>query len=475
MEENGPFRIFTAAVFVALILPTSLQDGMFMDGLIYASVSHNLSQGIGSPWFLKFSDTYWSLYSEQLPLFFWIQSFFYKILGSSIYTERIFCFIMAIISAFNISLIWKTIHPSDIAVKKHEWLPILFWIITPVSFWTFTHNVQEVLMTVFATASVYFILKGLIKKQQIIVNILLGGLFIFLCSFCKGFQGLFPLVAVFIYWMIFRNFSFLKNIIYSTILISVPAFIYLFLFLNETSFESISNFANNRLVRTFTNPAATTTDNRFKLIIRLFNELIPCMIVSGLIFLWTKKHIKEQIIQPDWKYFSFFILLGLSGSLPLIVTLEQRGFYLATSLPFFALGFACLIQPYFSSISKTIKVGRPIFKWSKKISIVLFLTVIIFSFLQVGKTKRDHDRLHDVYAIGEKLPRFSKIDVLPIVIHDYAFGAYLVRHYNISLDFDPTSDNEFYLHLPNMDTAIPEGYEKTDLELKMFDLYQKEK
>ena len=31
-------------------------DGMFMDGVLYASVSNNLAQGYGSLWFLKFSE-----------------------------------------------------------------------------------------------------------------------------------------------------------------------------------------------------------------------------------------------------------------------------------------------------------------------------------------------------------------------------------------------------------------------------------
>ena len=60
--KHLPFWLITLSMFVALILPTLLQDGMFMDGLFYASVSKNLADGIGTFWFPHFSQTLFPLF-----------------------------------------------------------------------------------------------------------------------------------------------------------------------------------------------------------------------------------------------------------------------------------------------------------------------------------------------------------------------------------------------------------------------------
>ena len=62
MSAPTPFRILTLAAFIGLILPMSIQDGMFLDGLVYATVSHNLANGLGSFWHPNFSATFFHDY-----------------------------------------------------------------------------------------------------------------------------------------------------------------------------------------------------------------------------------------------------------------------------------------------------------------------------------------------------------------------------------------------------------------------------
>ena len=40
--------LLSTSVFLLIIVPQLLTDGMFMDGLIYASIARNLAEGIGS-------------------------------------------------------------------------------------------------------------------------------------------------------------------------------------------------------------------------------------------------------------------------------------------------------------------------------------------------------------------------------------------------------------------------------------------
>src|ERR1700685_3790893 len=95
-KPNLPFWLLTFAILIGLTVPVLIKDGMFMDAMLYSSVSHNLSQGIGTFWFPQFSFRNMgglSSFHEQPPLVFGIQSIFFRILGGSLYTERIYTFI----------------------------------------------------------------------------------------------------------------------------------------------------------------------------------------------------------------------------------------------------------------------------------------------------------------------------------------------------------------------------------------------
>jgi len=41
-----PFWVFTISVFIIAILPSLIQDGMFIDGIQYAAISKNLANGL---------------------------------------------------------------------------------------------------------------------------------------------------------------------------------------------------------------------------------------------------------------------------------------------------------------------------------------------------------------------------------------------------------------------------------------------
>jgi len=93
ISKTTPFWIFTIAVIIILIVSQLLQDGAFMDGMLYVSVSKNLAIGHGTFWNLNFSQTFLPEFHEQPPLYFGLLSLFYKAFGTSLYVERLFCFL----------------------------------------------------------------------------------------------------------------------------------------------------------------------------------------------------------------------------------------------------------------------------------------------------------------------------------------------------------------------------------------------
>ena len=161
-KKTLPFWILTIAIFILVIAPSLIQEGMFMDGLLYLGVSKNMAQGIGTFWEPIFSYSWHysgsDFFHEQPPLGFGLQAIFFKIFGFSIYVERLFSFLVACITSYLIFKIWNKITHDKF--KNISWLPILLWITIPISFWSIHNNILENTLSLFTLFSVLFLIKG---------------------------------------------------------------------------------------------------------------------------------------------------------------------------------------------------------------------------------------------------------------------------------------------------------------------------
>ena len=154
-----------------------------------------------------------------------------------------------------------------------------------------------------------------------------------------------------------------------------------------------------------------------------------------------------QKVQLNWqKHSLFFLVVGLSASLPLIVTLEQRRFYLITSIPFFVIGIAGIFLPLINQLSLK-KEALRISNWITITGIVIALSIASINY---NSYKRDELLLTDVHAIGE-LTRNQIIYADPDLMFHYSLIAYLARNYNISLDF--SGKEEYDYHISNKNDA----------------------
>ena len=160
---NSSFIQLTIVVFLGLTFPLVLQEGLFMDGLIYSTLSSNLSSGIGTYWNPSFSETIMNSFHGHPPLGFILESFLFDLLGNEFYVEKIYSFFTCLLTAFFIIKIWVKISYSK-EIKKLYWLPILLWITVPRCFWAYNNNMLENTMGLFSIASLYCLLIALNKK-----------------------------------------------------------------------------------------------------------------------------------------------------------------------------------------------------------------------------------------------------------------------------------------------------------------------
>ncbi|MBC7696388.1 MAG: glycosyltransferase family 39 protein [Burkholderiales bacterium] len=461
-----PFYLFTFAVITFLVLPFLLQDGMFMDGVQYACVSKNLADGKGSFWFPILSRT-WSrqnslYFMEHPPLFYGIESLFFKLFGSSIYTERIFSFSLLLSTAFFIHMIWKI---SSTYVGQHKttsWFPVILWIITPVCFWTYQNHMIETLLSVFTLASVYFTLRGLFKEKYKVPNFVLSGALIYCAFLTKGFPGLFPLVAVPLFYVTLKRISLKEALFYTGVVLLTFIVIYVAVIItNHHAKESLEFYLTKRLLNRI---EVTSTINYRLFILRdLFFEFLPSVLIClVLCFFSRKQRGYTSLKSTDKQLFLFMLLLGFSGSVPLMITMVQKNFYLVPSIPFFALSLA-YINSDFIHKQTTLMVLNP--KYRKRLNIaafVMLITVLLFSGSQMGKISRDESLLNEVRVVGNYLQKEELVGVDPETYLSWSFQFYLLRNHDIQLD--PKNKFRKYF-ITKTSPELNEKYQYTQISL----------
>lgn len=467
------FWLLCIAAMFSLIVSQLIQDGVFMDGMLYISVGKNLSDGIGTFWDQSFGKYSMFSYHEQPPLYGGLIAVFFKLFGSSMYVERLFCFVCYLATVFYLVKIWKLIYNEN-TMQQIAWLPVLFFTVIPVVFWAYSNHVEETVMTPFALAAVYHLYKVCFLQQNVYLNILLAAIFLVMSSLTKGVQGLFPIAAIFFYWALnYKKFSLFKMIMQSLLLLALISFIYAIIFILEPeALKSFKTYFGIRFVNTFNNVGATT-DNRFNLFFRLINELLPLGVVSLIVLFISRKHKTDGSYAPDNKIkLLWFLLIGISGSFPLMVTLEQRAFYLVTALPYYALMFAVLVAPRLNNLIEQVKIDSNGFKVFKVASVLLLTGSLIFTITCIGTTKRDKELLHDVYLFGKLIERGEVVSIPQEMWDDWNFQTYMIRYNYISVQNG--GNNKYFMLRKDLPQAlVPTGYHLSPTKTEFIDLYEK--
>ena len=464
MNNSRTYILVTITIFVGLFIPSLVQEGMFLDGVTYSAISKNLAFGYGSFSAPHYTETLYPVFHEHPPLVFYLQSWFFKLFGDAFYTERIFCLLIALLSAIGIVLNWKLLADNP-KMKSAYWIPIIFWLSIPLVSWSYKNNLLENTMGVFSIYAVFFILKSL--KESKVIFTLLGAILIVLAFLSKGVVGLFPLVAPLIFGITYNERK--KSALY---------FLFLLLFSSAISLLLVSVFPeikinlvkyfNQQFIPSLSKAREITTNNRFKIIFDLtLNLAIP--IILSVFFAIKKWKGKTQKKLPYKKSFLFFILIAISASIPLIISLKQRKFYLIPSIPFYALSFSYLLyRPIKDQIDR---IPIYILQWLNRVSIIVLAFVIIFSTVKFGDFSRDEETIKDIYKISKHIPKGTVISTTEDLWSDWGLVAYMSRIGSLSLDCD--NKHEYFLLRKEAVLVSPNGYDSVNLKLENYVLLKR--
>jgi 4-amino-4-deoxy-L-arabinose transferase-like glycosyltransferase len=326
-------------------------------------------------------------------------------------------------------------------------------------------------MLFFDLMAVFFFYKAM-KNKNGTWWLLAGILLTFLASFSKGIQGLFPLATPVIYSLAYEHKLFNRKawLFSLSTLIGIVAIYGILLISNEVQ-ESYQMYFEQRFID-FPKTKHANTDNRLKLLYHLVIELAIPLLIAGSILLFSRiNNLHKQkfhfTLQPSTL---FFLLVGISASIPLMITFEQRGFYLNTSMPYYALALACISQSWLNNFQNKFKRYQDLNSILKLLLIASSLAGIVTTVIYAGRPKRDADKLHDIHLIAKDVGVDRNV-CTTLEWEDWSMRYYFARYHQISI-------TGIYPDCPiiivkQTDTfQLPAGYHKSDLSTKQYLVYK---
>lgn len=461
-HQAKPYWFFTILVSMLLILPSLVQKGMFLDGVTYAAISKNLANGIGTFYEPHYTKMIFTPFYEHPPLAFGIQAVFFKIFGDSFLIEKIYSLLTGILSVFGIIALWN-LFVINKEHKKHSWFPVFIWITIPTIFWAYPNNILENTMGVFILFSVLFISKAM-QKQGFKSNLLLflGAFFVWLAFLSKGITGIFPLVVPLLYGLSFKINTKETLLKWGCFLVFITIIVIASFVVFPELKGNIGNYLEVQLFPSVKGEREITTTNRFKIILDLLVELtFPVLLVMVFYFLNRRKSNTSFKFSKESIY---FLLIGISSSLPMIVTLKQRKFYLVPSIPFYVLSLSILLIPFLYPFLR-----RNVLKIDKINYIIIAILILLTT--QFNGYLRDKEQLEDVHKIANNIPKGTIFSVNNLSDKWLAI-AYFSRFATISL-----TEKEGFDYLLNekgtiLNQEVAQKYKKIELNLKKYTLYK---
>ncbi|MEZ4739102.1 MAG: hypothetical protein R2818_07020 [Flavobacteriales bacterium] len=464
---RSPFRWLVLAVFLGLTLPLLVQRGMFMDGLLYVTVAHNEANGFGTFWEPRFSQEGFaelSTFHEHPPLAFGMEGLWFRLLGSAFWVEGAYCLVIAAINALLLVALWRALYAQGDRRRQLIWLPVLLWIVVPPVHWSVQNNMQEITMAVFTIAAVLFAVRAAKGAVRPWFGHSMVGLCVFAASMVKGPPGLFPVAAPLLYGLISGHGGMRRawagTIIATTVVISM----YASLMLWPEARASLSTYGEGRLLHRIGQDP--TVDHRWRILQHLFFAMLGPFILATLVHWYSRRNATPVSTAADRSGWAMAVI-GLSGVLPLALTMVQKSFYMVAALPMISVALACWAAPGLSVWTE--QLGPRTSNVILRAAQLAVVGVLVASALLFGKPSRDADLLHDTDVIGAALPVHTLVGADPAVWEQWNLQSYLMRYHFISLR--PKGAAEW--HLTQGNDPAPAGYVRSDLPTRTIHLWQR--
>ena len=467
-----PFWFLTASAFLIPVLPRMVSHGLFMDGLWYAVIARNLALGVGSFWRPMFTPAITPAYfADHPPLVFAIEALFYRVLGDHWWVAKVYSMAIALLTMGLIQLLWRDAERRAGAARAPGfaagWLPLLFWVATPVVTWSFSNNMLENTMGAFILLASWAFLRAGDSRRWTAWSALAGAA-LFAGVLCKGVVALFPLAFPAILVLTLRKPSPWRALAQTLLALAVLAGLAGLVLASADARAYATRYFEGNFVPLVSGSRGGVA-NRLHIVGKLFLELLPSLVLAGLIWLGTRGRGSAREAGRV-RAAAAFVGLGLAGSLPLVASPIQSGFYLLPSFAAFAVGFAIFLRPGAEAILARLADHDRWRAWTTAVTLALLVGTLAFSITRIGTIGRDEPMIADVRAIGTIVPRGATVAACPAMLRDWGLHGYLALYDHVTMDAGST-DHEFAVVREGA-CAPPPGSVRTGLPTTFIHLYR---
>ncbi len=426
-SNNTPFWLLLIGLFLIMVSKNLLTEGMFLDGVTYACISRNMVCGLGSFWNPSYTQTIGHVFHSHPPLAFGLEALFFKVLGDHWWVEKLYSVLAFLFTGLLIALIWKRTTNN----LRWAWLPLLFWLVMPLATWCATNNMLENTMSVFVLLSVYLMIVGYQRNHKI--WLFLSAFTLLLAFLSKGFTGLFPLVFPILYCAFDQKRKWIQGPIDSLILlVSIAVFAGIMFLVCPGSFGYIKDYIRLQVIGGGLYEA--TASSRSYIVFALLQQLmIPYVIAMALVICKARSKVNNKVFEfpPDKAWFYVFLIMGLVGVLPIMVSVKQRDFYMLAALPFFALACGHITLSMLTLWLP--KITPKVRGWMTLGAGCVVLLGVVLNVVHIGKYGRDEALIEEV---KQRIAEYEGNTVFEISQEEYtqwAKHAYFMRYGKISL------------------------------------------
>lgn len=412
-----------AVLTIWTVLRFVFQRGMFVDGITYAVVSRNLSEGLGTAWRPHYTATNAPVFEGHPPLAFWVQSWGYRLWGDVFWWDGLYGLVLVGLTVVVLGVSWAGKAPAG-------WLALLA-AMTPLLAWSAANNMLENLLSLFALLAVVCIVRGMQTLRPLWW--LAGSACVLLAWWSKGPVGLFPL-AVPLWWWIAQGRSGLSaNAFWRSVGVSglgLIAWLGLWVWCFPESVDFVRRYLAVQLSPALQNELHVTTNYRMHILwVALQQMIVPSAMGIGL--LWWGHRNGLKIGATERRMAIFWGMVAASAVLPLMLTLKQRRFYLVPAVWAGVMAWAYATAPIVSAWVEA--MPRRWWRLCQIGVLVLGLIGLGLTVRDAGKESRDLTYQKAASAVAEYVPSRATIGVSAASMADWRLHGYLMRYGQVSI------------------------------------------
>lgn len=469
MKAATTTGLFLFSAFLLLILLPLLQQGTFIDGVLYKTVAVNASEHPAQFWSMKYTDTCMPQFCEQPPLYPWLLGLFYRFFGQHYLVDRLFTLLLLTALFFVLRSICR-----QALGRSGPWFQLLlfFMLSVQVFCWSYVNQVIEPLVCLLVASGVWLYQRYSLTGRWL--YILLFSATLYLSFLSKGFQSCFLVVLPVAAWLFGSHPKrALQMGVAAGFLLALALFVTFRLY--QPAMVWFDCYVNARLVLTLNN-VGSTTDNHLEIVGRFFSELILPLAAVVVLAVWlrVKKQVPLRVLFRT--YFRDplapgLLVASLAGSLPFALSLVQRGFYLDPAFLCFNLSLVLGFKRYwvwaFRALSALVKPA--IVRYAL---VVVALAATGWTLTQAREYKREENLLTDLELIYPYLPAGATVSVEDDMWNYFNLHSYLYMKKKCSLV--KVSDVHCEILITKKDgDAAPRDYQRLALPTRELQVWVK--